>query len=210
MDLDQFKDQLKTKLSTTPVSLSDADIVLLLKKRIHSVLSKIKRRLQIEIIVGIISTVAFVVIALAAKSVFIKIYFTVFSILMLLVILYFIYHLKKTNDTTHSNLPIVQNLQCYVLHIKQFNKRNFQLTMALVPISIVFAGALKYIERAQTPELANSFIALKPWGILVAISIYLVVLFIGIYYFTKWYLQKLYGKYIQELNQCITELQYGE
>ena len=45
---------------------------------------------------------------------------------------------------------------------------------------------------------------------LVFISATIVLLSLGIYgmyHFTKWYLKKLYGNYLNELKQCILELQ---
>ncbi|HPH24581.1 MAG TPA: hypothetical protein PLW32_11900, partial [Chitinophagaceae bacterium] len=42
---------------------------------------------------------------------------------------------------------------------------------------------------------------------IVFLIVYLIVLSVGIYYFTKWYIKKLYGLYLDQLQSCINDLE---
>jgi hypothetical protein len=44
------------------------------------------------------------------------------------------------------------------------------------------------------------------WQVMLFLGVYMIVLAISVYYFTKWYLKKLYGNYLNELKQYIAEL----
>jgi hypothetical protein len=88
-------------------------------------------------------------------------------------------------------------------------KRYFQFTMAMVPICLFFAGWLGYHEKSPVPEL-DKLIGKSHLGmtvVLIISVIYLISFSVGMYYFTKWYLHKIYGKYVLELKKCIKDLQ---
>lgn len=53
MELDELKYQLNQKLATDHASRSNADLSVLLKKKTHSVISKLKRSLIIEMVLCI-------------------------------------------------------------------------------------------------------------------------------------------------------------
>jgi hypothetical protein len=80
--------------------------------------------------------------------------------------------------------------------------------MALIPVCFIFSFILGYNEKQPITEI-DSFISKynpKVWVIITGALVYFVGLSIGLYYFTKWYLRKLYGKYILQLKACIAEL----
>jgi hypothetical protein len=209
MDLDQLKEQLKFKLETDHTGRTDEDIAIILKKKTSSILEKLKRNLWYETVFGFLFTIAFAVIGLITRYHSIKIYFSVFAVVFTVIMLLMVYLLKKTILLNSADLPIKSNLQNYVWFIEEFIKRYFQLTIALVPISGIFAGYLGYREKAPIPFLDNVLgIGHLGIGIIITIClVYLVGLTIGIYHFTKWYLHKVYGRYVLELKKCIAELQ---
>jgi hypothetical protein len=94
--------------------------------------------------------------------------------------------------------------------LKEFTKRYFQFTMSLIPICIFFSGYLGYQDGKNGgsievfDKIGSLFSSTKQ--VLIFASIYIVALSVGVYYFTKWYLKKLYGKYLDELQGCINEL----
>lgn len=216
MDLDQFKTELKTKLATDHMNRSDADIEQLLKKKTGSFIDKIKKSLWFEIIIGFLLNFGFVYAAFDASMHSMRIYFGVFSVLMYLFLFFLIYLLVRTNKIKSADQTIKENLTSYIVLIDEFIKRYLQFTMALIPICLVFAGYLGYTDGHSdaTKNVFNSGFnlgtKLNRNLFIVFISSFTVFMSLGIfgmYHFTKWYLKKLYGNYLNELKHCMTELQ---
>ncbi|MCX6205055.1 MAG: hypothetical protein NTZ19_02235 [Bacteroidetes bacterium] len=216
MDLDQFKTELKTKLATDHINRSDSDIEQLLKKKTVSFIDKIKKSLWFEIIIGFILNFGFVYAAFDASMHSMRTYFGVFSVLMYLFLFFLIYLLIRTNKIKSSDQTIKENLSAYILLIDEFIKRYLQLTMALIPISIIFAGYLGYTD-GHTDATMNAYnsgyqLGAKMNGLQFTIFISSFIIFMslgiyGMYHFTKWYLKKLYGNYLSDLKNCIRELE---
>jgi hypothetical protein len=216
MDLDQFKTELKTKLATDHMNRSDSDIEQLLKKKTFSFIDKIKRSLWFEIIFGFLMNFAFVYGAFDSSMHSLRIYFGVFSVVMYLFLFFLIYLLVRTNKIKTADQSIKSNLDSFILLIDEFIKRYLQFTMALIPICIVFAGYLGYLDGQsdaklnQYHNLYNIGAKMNTTKFIVISSSFIVFLGLGIYgmyHFTKWYLKKLYGNYLNDLKQCMVELQ---
>jgi uncharacterized membrane protein len=216
MDLDQLKTELKTKLATDHMNRSDADIEQLLKKKTGSFIDKIKKSLWFEIIFGFLLNFGFVYAAFDASMHSMRIYFGVFGVLMYLFLFFLIYLLVRTNKIKSADQTIKENLTSYIVLIDEFIKRYLQFTMALIPICLVFAGYLGYTD-GHSDATKNAFNSGFDLGtklnrnlFIVFISSFIVFMSLGIYgmyHFTKWYLKKLYGNYLNELKHCMTELQ---
>lgn len=208
MELDELKYQLKNKLSTDHAGRSKEDIAALLTKRTHSIIGKLKKSLWMEIIFGILITVGFGLIGIMSKYVTLRIYFSIFAVICGAFIVLLIYLLRRITDLSGTTLPVKSNLQTIVNIIEEFIKRYFQFTMALIPVCFTFSFLLGYNEPQPVPEvdgLAKSIFS-EAWQLIVFLVIYMAVLTVGIYYFTKWYLKKLYGKYVDQMKECIAEL----
>ncbi|MBY0479840.1 MAG: hypothetical protein K2Q21_00690 [Chitinophagaceae bacterium] len=212
MDLDQFKNELNTKLATDHTHRSDADFEYLLKQKTNSFIDKIKRSLWFEIIFGFIINFGFVYAAFCAGLHSFRIYFGVFSILMYLFLFFLIYLLLKTNKIRNADLPVKSNLESYIRLLDEFIKRYLQLTMALIPICIIFSGTLGYMDNHTNQALAAAHASPKmseTVQIILAVALLIIVALgmYGMYYFTKWYLKKLYGNFLTDLKACVADLQ---
>lgn len=208
MELDELKYQLKHKLSTNHAGRSQEDIAALLTKKTSSVIGKLKRSLRIEIACSIFVIIVFGYVGLTSKYQSFRIYFFVFTILSVGVLFLLFYLLKRTTQLGGTTLPVKSNLQTIVNIIEEFTKRCFQFTMALIPICFIFSFLLIYNEPKQMPEaerLAKHLFS-SPWQVISFVVIYMLLLTVGIYYFAKWYLKKLYGNYVITLKECIKEL----
>lgn len=209
MELDELKYQLNLKLATEHASRTDADIAALLKKKTNSVIGKLKRSLIIEMVLCILFTAAMIYVCFVTDHWSIRLYFGVFSVLMFLFsfLLYYLY--KRTQQLTTSFKPIKHNLQTVISLLEEFVKRYFQFSMALLPICFVFSLILSSMEPISIPEVDKfvlHYFSAK-WQVLTFLGVYMIVLAVTLYYFTKWYLKKLYGNYLAELKNCITELE---
>lgn len=209
MDLDQFKQQLNEKLSTDHQGRSVEDIAQMLSKKTFSVIEKLKKSILYEILFGFIGMLLFVVLAFSTKYHSVRTYFGVAAIFIFVFLFLLIYLLKKTSELNKVHQPIISNLNNYVILIEEYMKRYFQFTMAMVPICLFFAGWLGYHEKTPVPELDN-LIGKSHLGMTLVLTIsviYLISFSVGMYYFTKWYLHKIYGRYVLELKECIKDLQ---
>ncbi len=207
MELDEIKDLLNQKLETNHLYRSEADFAALLTKKANSVLVKIQKSLWFEIISAIVITIAFALIAFTSKYQSIQIYFSVFTLVFIPFTIVFVFLLRKTS-TIDNNLPVKSNLQSIVNILEEFMKRYFQFTMALIPICFVFALFLGFNQKEPVPEL-DALLGKKQLStsMLIGFSVgYIISGSFGIFFFTKWYLRKLYGKYVDELKNYIKEL----
>jgi hypothetical protein len=212
MELDEFKEILNQQLATDHLYRSEADIAELLTKKANSVIGKIRKSLWFEIFSCILIVMVFGYLGFYSKYTSMNIYFSVFTILFIPFTVILLYLLKKINQLNTNNLSIKNNLQSIVQILEEFMKRYFQFTMALIPICFVFAFLLGYNEKQPIDSIDHLIAKYKPSISLITIFtfVYMTSLTVGIYYFTKWYLKKLYGNYVNELKIYINELKEEE
>ncbi|WP_197637962.1 hypothetical protein, partial [Erythrobacter sp. YJ-T3-07] len=109
---------------------------------------------------------------------------------------------------SQSATPVKSNLQTIVNVFEEFIKRYFQFCMALIPVCFTFSLLLSSKDPIRVPQIdriaAHLFSA--SWQVYFFLVVYMLALASAVYYFTRWYLRKLYGKYIDQLKDCIEEL----
>ncbi len=208
MELDELKTLINHKLATDHASRTADDIAAMLTRRTASVIDKLKRSLWIEIACCILVILVFGYVGITGRYQSFRIYFSVFAVLSLIFLGIVIHLLKRIKELSATTLPVKSNLQTIEIIISEFSRRYFQFTMALIPVCLVFSFFLGYSDREQIPEM-DKFIHpndLSIWKILAIVIVYFGALSAGVYYFTKWYLRKLYGRYLEQLRECIAEL----
>jgi hypothetical protein len=205
MELDELKSQLKNKLASDHAGRSDTDIAVLLGRKTNSVIGKLKRSLLKEILLSIIVVIVFTCIGIFSSQSFLRIYFSVFAVVCGMLILPLVYIFRRTTRLSSTALPVKSNLQTIVAIMEELIKRYFQFTMALIPICFVFSLLLVSNDVTVTPGIAKGYFSIS-WRVLTIATLYAALLFVGTYYFTKWYLRKMYGKYVAQLKECISEL----
>lgn len=212
MELDEFKDILNQQLATDHLYRSEADIAALLRKKAHSIIVKIKKSLWFEIFSCIVIMLLFGYLGLSCKYSSMNIYFSAFTLVFVPFTIILFYLLKKINRLNTNSLSVKNNLQSIVSILEEFMKRYFQFTMVLIPICFVFAFFLGYTEKQPIEPIDQIILKYKPSYSFITIFtfVYMTSLTVGIYYFTKWYLKKLYGNYVNELKIYINELKETE
>lgn len=210
MELDELKLHLMQKIDNDRGLKSPSDIAELLSKKTKSVITKLKNSLLFEIVSCVVFLIAFVYFIATVKYSSIKIYLTAFLILIILFLIILFYLYKKVNELSTTNLPIKNNLIALHKLLKEYTKRYFQFTMSLIPICLIFSGYLGYIDGKNgvvIDELEPISSNLKTGKELIIFLVaYIGILIVTTYLFTKWYLKKLYGKYLDQLQHCINEL----
>jgi len=208
MELDDLKGSINQKLTEGSFDRTEKNFAVLLKGKASSVIQKIKKSLWFEIICCILVVPLFLGIALFSSYSSLKLYFGLFGIIFIPFSLIFFYLLKKINEFDHSVLPIKENLQQLVKMLEEFTRRYFQFNMALLPICFLFALFLGYNEKDPIPvldEINNKLKITKALYIGFIIG-YTITMILGLVFLTKWYIRKLYGKYIDQLKQLLAEL----
>ncbi len=114
---------------------------------------------------------------------------------------YFIKNIELQSNSMYQVLQTVVNrLNTYV---KIYFRAAMILTLAIVPIGT----ALAFYENGMIGgNLLLQMSESNPQLYAAAFSCILLALVIGNYFFTRWYLKKLYGNYIRELQSYLDEL----
>jgi len=210
MELDELKILLKEQPAKMREIKSSDDIAKLMGSKTKSITGKLKRSLWIEIITCIVFIVPCVAVGILGTYSSLRIYFSIFAVACFLFLIFLFLLLKKTNRYSSADLPVKSNLQQLVNLLKEFIKRYFQLTMAMIPVTLIIAIVLGYNDpRLHNAETENPVFSNLPdlaWKIGIVI-LYLVIFSRVMYYLTKWYLKKLYGNYLQQLESLIEELE---
>ena len=208
MNLDDLKIQLNKKLEENQsFEMMLGGVSRFKNFSSSSVAQKIKNSLITEILFSVIMLLIFICVTAFSKYESIKIYFGIFAIVILLFTVLLVFLLKKTNDLTASSLTVKQNLKSLHSLLSDFLKKYFQFTMLLIPICLIFSGYLGYTDAQQninTFYIIPSSVNLKKQ--MIFILVFLVLFIVGMYYFTKWYLKKLYGNHLKELELMIAQL----
>lgn len=208
MELDELKGLINQKLMEGSPNMTENNFTDLLKGKASSVISKIKKSLWFEIACCALVVPLFIGIALFSSHSSLKIYFGLFGAIFIPFTLIFFYLLKKINEFDQSVLPIKENLHQLIKMLEDFTRKYFQFNLALLPICFLLALYLGYNEKEPIVILDNLINKLKVTksiyiGFIIGYSIAMVV---GLVYLTKWYIRKLYGKYIDQLKLLLAEL----
>lgn len=209
MELDDLKLMLKDKMEAAVAEKNDAVLHTMLQQTTKNIAGKIKRSIRIETGLGIVIAIVFMLFALTTRHWSISLYFGVFSLLMLGFIMLLMYLYKKVNIYTSSVLPVKENLEKLHQLLTEFTKRYFQFSMLLLPVCFIFSLVVSLLDETlqQTDIGAFEKLLATPFKVWIFLIIYFVVLSSAIYFFTKWYLKKLYSNYLAELKNLIDELE---
>jgi hypothetical protein len=209
MNLDDFKIQINKKLEGShSFEMVVGGVNILHTKKINSIAHKIKKGLITEIVFGLFFVLVFVYILAITEYESIRIYFGVFTILISSFIVLLIYLLKRTKALSSDSLPVIENLKTIHSLLSEFVKRYFQFTMLLIPICLIFSGYLGYIDTKKNIDSFNILTdSINMKNQLITSSIFMCLFFISMYFFTKWYLKKIYGNHLQELQKMIEHLE---
>lgn len=197
MELDELKKELNFKIASQHEH-SAVDIRSMLKNDTLSVVQKIQRSIRLEIVISILFVAVCVYMVLFENTWIYNIYFTLFGITGLIFIIVLLMLFKKTKNISFS--PVKENIESVVLIIDQYVKRYLQFTVVLLPFCFGLSLWLSYNdpERILKPmDLSSGFY----------ISLTMLAIGTGVYFFTKWYLKKLYGDYVLQLKYMLKEIE---
>jgi MFS family permease len=209
MNLDDFKIQINKQLEATPnFELPVSGITNLHTIKTNSILEKIKKSLQFEIFFGLAFIIVFALLAFFADIKGIRIYFGFFSIILALFIIVLFYLFIKTKNASFIKLSVKENIVSLHSLLSQFVKRCFQFTMLLIPICFISSLYLAYNDMQYHATNSTQYFDIPlPKKYIIILIIVIAVFSVLMYFFTKWYLNKLYGNHLQQLKQMIDDIE---
>lgn len=208
MELDDLKHKIKKELEQPSANLEKLAFEKALHTPTKSILGKIKKSMILEFILNIICIVGFAYFAYTTEYKGLAIYLWTFVVvgLVFLFILRKLYQQLLDVEQTTGSILKTRLEQLYML-LRKFVKHYFQITMALIPICLIYSFALGYYDEQYQPSTnSTTGNSVEPYIVIAIILAYITGFTLFIYYFTKWYLRKLYGKHLDNLKNLLDEL----
>ncbi|MBN9298359.1 MAG: hypothetical protein J0I41_15240 [Filimonas sp.] len=203
MELDDLKYKLKQQADREQPSLSPEALAAMLQKKTQTQLDKIKRSLVFEIIFTTCFIIACAALSFSNISWYTRIYFLTFGVLSIGMIALLYYLWKRIDTLSNDALPVKNNLETLVHILKSFAKRYLQFSVLLLPTCTMYALMLVQIEKQK--EGLNISLFDQPVKLLILIASIIGLMFLA-YFFSKYYIRKLYGRHIAQLEASMAEL----
>jgi uncharacterized membrane protein YidH (DUF202 family) len=202
MNLDELKIQLNT--SAESENMSAEKLANMLKRHPRSMIAGILKSLRMEIIFSILFTITCAYVAATNSNWSLRVYFGIFIIVgaAFAVVLSYLY--SRTKKTEARSLPMKQNIASIINIIETYCRYYFRFSIALMPICIFLSVALGIADAGTIPARITNLQFIIPFGLL------LLAICVGVYYINKWWLNRLYGRYVQQLKTYLHELEENE
>lgn len=133
---------------------------------------------------------------------------TIIVVTALIFLPFFFIFIRQYNQIRKIQLQtntLYENLNRIIKNLKKYTKTYFWATMILTIATVPIAALISInpINGANPfTNMANNDLQL----FIIGYSLVIITLMVGNYYFTSWYLKKMYGNYIRELEDCLAEL----
>lgn len=198
MELDELKGKLNQRMSVSQQH-SAGEISAMLQQQATSVLQKIKRSLWIEFALSILFTIGCCMAIAFIEEWAYLMFLTGAAIIGLIVSCILGFLVWKTDQLKSSTLSVRKNLEEIISIIHRYVWLYLRLGIGLIPLCFALALWLSYYPKdgVVKPFYKDNFVYL-----LIGMSIFSYLSF----RFTKWYLKKLYGNYLEQLEMLLSEL----
>lgn len=201
MELDEFKQRIKGKVPEERGQSAD-ELGTYIRSRTVSSLQKIKRSMLFELI----ACGAFIAISIAIFIIYHISYVRVFCLLAIFLCCFLVAYLAALHrkiSLYEKNMPAVREGLLQVIEIVEtFTKLYFQFTMITLPIAFIFGLITGFLSLG----------GMKGFNWQKALFFYTCCFLfwsIIMYFFSKWYIRKLYGNYLAQLRDQIKDIENG-
>jgi len=205
MELDEFKLVLRAKLEADASPRSAPEIVQYVSRKTTSIIAKIKRSMVYEFIFGVVCVIACVFVFYKSSSFYVRLSCIAATVFCGCLLIYMIRLYNKISFFEKNALSIKESIREILEILRRFTKLYFQLSIFMLPVAFVIGLIIGYMDVLQQ-DLDTNF----KWGrgILFYCACYL-FWSIFMYFFSKWYIKKLYGNYLEQLKGQLTDLENG-
>ena len=206
MELDDFKTLLKASLEQQAPERSAAQLETAIRQKTLSILGKVKRSIAGEMALGIILVAAGSWVWLRYPSVSTR----CFSALMGLLCIFFMVYLgrlyQKINRFEKADQPVKERLRQIIDILQRFTRLYFRFSMSVLPVAFVLGLATGYADIMHQPLLAQNFHWTR--GLAAYVAMFAAWSLIA-WLFSKWYIKKLYGHYLNDIRNQLEDLENG-
>jgi hypothetical protein len=204
MELEEVKYIFLQLVNNEARPMSDADVSALLKSKTKSSVASISKSLLMEGIAALIFFIFPIYIYVSYPSV----YFRSFAVLLFLLAATFLFRicvlLKMISDFQRLPSSVKEKLLALLAIFRRYQQMYLVSTMITVPVLFAAAFLMIYLSnQSKDPVLFD----LSPSRAIFVYFFFSAIWCVMMYYFTRWYLKKLYGKYLQQLEKTLAELQ---
>ncbi|OIN58115.1 hypothetical protein [Arsenicibacter rosenii] len=210
MELDEFSALFNARFEESPAQKSLDDITRKIKNRSGTALDRILRNLLLEIGVAFACIIGMSIIAYRIPSITLHWLAGAVWVLSIVQIIAFSWQYRQLKATA---LPVVVDLRSHLQQqiqvIERFVKIYLAFCLISIPVGFVLGGILGYTIASQNRQdpFLNPIDKLHPgpWGLLIVL-IGVIGFLAGIVHFFKFYIRWLYGRHLDLLKSCLTEL----
>lgn len=199
MKLEELKDIWEDYSEETP-KVEQEEFENLLKGRAKTALQKINRSIRIEGGILLVFILTFSLLNLINLGFYQQVISIFLISLSVVAILSYVYLSQKLNKILFIHQNLKQAVEKLIVLMEKFSKIYLYTTVILTPFSFLSGFFYGLFAFGSEKEVSLSL------GIIGLALGCLVLVMLSIYPFTKWVLQKLYGKYIQQLKEVQEEL----
>jgi 4-hydroxybenzoate polyprenyltransferase len=208
MDLDQLKDIWRELDEPISEKSGRQEISAMLRKRSQGPIAKMKRNLQAEVILVLVSYSAMIIHYFVSFG---EEFHPVAWFLFIIAALFMVYYYRKNrllNQMQNVSGQVKLHLERQVHTLEQYVKFYLLAASALVPVCLAFFGWIYYHEVKDPASHSIFYVsesnpmwkAVLSWGVLT-------VILTAVAYFTSvWLLNKLYRNNIRKLKNIIREM----
>ena len=207
MELDELKNYLNRQLEEQSPLQSSGEISAILRNKSIGIVDRIRRSLWIELVISLLAVMAVLYAKNLGGSYVMQIYFNIFLGITLMFLPIFIWLIRSTYQLSPELSSVKTNLTRLHLLISRFTRFYFIFSMAIF-LPVIFYSLIAAVYERSNQSLMESlqFYMQLPAVPLLLIGLYIVGFGIFLYFFARWYIRLLYGKYLDKLKDLLTEL----
>ena len=207
MELDELKNYLNRQLEEQSPLQSSGEISAILRNKSIGIVDRIRRSLWIEFVISLLAVMAVLYAKILGGNYVMQIYFNIFLGITLMFLPIFIWLIRSTYQLSPELSSVKTNLTRLHLLISRFTRFYFIFSMAIF-LPVVFYSLIAAVYERSNQSLMESlqFYMQLPAVPLLLIGLYILGFGIFLYFFARWYIRLLYGKYLDKLKDLLTEL----
>ena len=207
MELDELKNYLNRQLEEQSPLQSSGEISAILRNKSIGIVDRIRRSLWIELVISLLAVMAVLYAKNLGGSYVMQIYFNIFLGITLMFLPIFIWLIRSTYQLSPELSSVKTNLTRLHLLISRFTRFYFIFSMAIF-LPVIFYSLIAAVYERTNQSLMESlqFYRQLPAVPLLLIGLYILGFGIFLYFFARWYIRLLYGKYLDKLKDLLTEL----
>lgn len=206
MELDEIRQRWQQSESpplATPGPNDTALRVLLTRPAAPGLIEKMRRNARWEAALTAAIAVGLPVLIVDTGSSLMRFYAVVMLFLAIGLLFYYYQKLNQLRRMSHADAHVRQHLANLCAGLRQLLQFYYRLTLACGPLGLLMGLGFFVGREAARP----GYFRWQLIGIVAAVSlVFGLLLQVAVIYGTRWWLQKLYGQHLDQLEQSLAEL----